>query len=537
MKIRRQSQDQLSKGDQVEVKRPNGAYYAATVLRPPSVMQKSMVFVEYQAVYEGSKSVKGYVDLSHVRPLPPLEPNRYFKAGDSVDAYWDHGWRKGVVRDILENSKYIVGFEDYGEKEEESEIEQCNLRLHREWDDGSWVPPLTELTKSSKEKDDKSRKVKVKIVFGKRPKDAKFQKDDEVEVTSDEEGFRGSWFSAVVVEYIGNDKYLVEYLTLKTEDGMPLREEAKAHHVRPCPPGLSCVASFGLREVVDAWYNDGWWVGVISRVLTGTTYAVYFSLTNEELEFDHSKLRLHRDWMNGKWILASEEKSGQLVTSSNKLLHKMDVEEKRIQAKFPKGMKVEVKSDEYGYEGSWFSAVTTDSLGNDKYLVEYLTLKTEDQDAFLREVAYASYIRPPPPPHAQRAYRYKLFENVDAWYNDGWWIGQIIKILTGWRYAVYFRTTNEVLEFEHDDLRLHQEWINGKWVTSSRMKNISMLYSEDSYFAHNHQNQSHISCYGSLCRITITNACLPSFFRTLAEVQRELQPFLNQSLAASEPRY
>ena len=146
----------------------------------------------------------------------------------------------------------------------------------------------------------------MKIVFGKRPKDAKFQKDDEVEVTSDEEGFRGSWFSAVVVEYIGNDKYLVEYLTLKTEDGMPLREEAKADHIRPCPPELSCVASFGLREVVDAWYNDGWWVGVISRVLTGTTYAVYFSLTNEELQFDHFNLRLHQDWMNGKWIIASE---------------------------------------------------------------------------------------------------------------------------------------------------------------------------------------------------------------------------------------
>ncbi|KAK6265234.1 hypothetical protein QUC31_016071 [Theobroma cacao] len=467
MKIRRQLQGQISKGDRVEVKRPNGAYYAATVLRFPSVTRKNTVFVEYEVINEGTKHVKEYVDLSNLRPLPPCEPNRCFVPGDSVDAHWENGWRKGVVKDILENSKYVVGFDGNGEKEEESEIEQCNLRLHREWDDGSWVPPFTELTQSSKEKDDKFRRVKVKIVFGKRAADAKLRKDDEVEVTREEEGFRGSWFSAVIVEYIRNDKYLVECTTLRTEDGMPFREEANACHIRPCPPELSPIAGFHLREVVDAWYNDGWWVGVISGVLAGPKYAVYFSQTNEELEFDHSYLRIHQDWINGKWTIASEETSRQLLTNSNKLLHKMAVKEKRLKAKFPKGMKVEVKSDEYGFEGSWFSAVIVDSLGNDKYLVEYLTLKTEDQEALLREEAYASYIRPHPP-HAEHAYPYQLLENVDAWYNDGWWIGQIVKVFTGWRYTVYFRTTNEELEFEHGDLRPHQEWINGKWVIASR---------------------------------------------------------------------
>lgn len=166
-------------------------------------------------------------------------------------------------------------------------------------------------------------------------------------------------------------------------------------------------------------------------------------------------------------MLGMQEKSGQPVTNSNKLLHKMDVDhESWFQLKFPNGMKVEVKSDEYGYEGSWFSAVIIDSLGNDKYLVEYLTLKTEDQNAFLREEAYASFIRPRPP-LVRCVHCYELLDNVDAWYNDGWWIGKIIKVLDGWRYAVYFGTTNEILEFEHNDLRLHREWINGKWVTAS----------------------------------------------------------------------
>lgn len=164
-----------------------------------------------------------------------------------------------------------------------------------------------------------------------------------------------------------------------------------------------------------------------------------------------------------------QENSRRLVLNSNRLLHKMDVDEKRFRAKFPKGTRVEVKSDEPGYEGSWYSAIIVDSLDNDKYLVEYLTLKTEDLGAYLREEAYASYIRPRPQ-HARCTRRYKLFENVDAWYNDGWWIGQVIKVLTTWKYAVYFQTTNEVMEFEHNDLRLHQEWINGKWIIPSKVR-------------------------------------------------------------------
>ena len=43
--------------------------------------------------------------------------------------------------DIYENSKYLVLFD---EEEQELEIEQWNLRLHRNWVRGSWDPPLLE---------------------------------------------------------------------------------------------------------------------------------------------------------------------------------------------------------------------------------------------------------------------------------------------------------------------------------------------------------------------------------------------------------
>ncbi|GAB2287949.1 hypothetical protein Dimus_022301 [Dionaea muscipula] len=37
-----------------------------------------------------------------------------------------------------------------------------------------------------------------------------FSKGSLVEVSSDEDGFQGAWFSAMVVDRIGEDKFLVE---------------------------------------------------------------------------------------------------------------------------------------------------------------------------------------------------------------------------------------------------------------------------------------------------------------------------------------
>ena len=44
---------------------------------------------------------------------------------------------------------------------------------------------------------------------------------------------------------------------------------------------------------------------MISKVLGGSKYLVYFRGTNEEIEFKHSDLRPHQDWNdgNGLWLL------------------------------------------------------------------------------------------------------------------------------------------------------------------------------------------------------------------------------------------
>lgn len=149
----------------------------------------------------------------------------------------------------------------------------------------------------------KSRKLVLKLKCSNRTSGASFENGTVVEVSSDEEGYEGAWYTAKIIDHIGSDKFLVEYEHLVTDDGTELlREETCASYIRPCPPRLPPVAQFKVLQQVDTLYNDGWWKGTISKVLSGSKYVVYFSSTNEELEFKHSNLRPHQDWINGRWI-------------------------------------------------------------------------------------------------------------------------------------------------------------------------------------------------------------------------------------------
>lgn len=94
--------------------------------------------------------------------------------------------------------------------------------------------------------------------------------------------------------YLGNNKFLVEYHNLTTDDGIKLlREESYVQYIRHFPPKVSTMFYFNKLQEIDAWYNEGWWEGVISKVRSSSEYSVYFRPTNEELTFEHSKLRPH----------------------------------------------------------------------------------------------------------------------------------------------------------------------------------------------------------------------------------------------------
>ncbi|KAI5398701.1 hypothetical protein KIW84_064179 [Lathyrus oleraceus] len=128
-----------------------------------------------------------------------------------------------------------------------------------------------------------------------------------VEVCSDEDGLKGVWFSATLVEPKAGWRFVVEYDSLLDDNYSDLlREEISLLQIRPRPPKTDDVDQFKFLDEVDAYYRDGWWVGVVSKVLGDSKYVVYFRSFNEEMEFQHSQLRLHQDWVDNKWVMASK---------------------------------------------------------------------------------------------------------------------------------------------------------------------------------------------------------------------------------------
>ncbi|OIT38101.1 PREDICTED: DUF724 domain-containing protein 3-like [Nicotiana attenuata] len=130
---------------------------------------------------------------------------------------------------------------------------------------------------------------------------------------------------------------------------------------------------------------------------------------------------------------------------------------------FEKGDEVEVASQEYGYIGSYYTATIVSSVGAYHYRVKYKTLLTDDESAPLEEIVTVGEIRSVPPQHPEINFR--LYGIVDAFDNDGWWLGFITGRI-GTKYIVYFPTTADEVAYPPEVLRFHQEWYNGKWVFS-----------------------------------------------------------------------
>ncbi|KAI3500850.1 hypothetical protein L1887_36676 [Cichorium endivia] len=97
-----------------------------------------------------------------------------------------------------------------------------------------------------------------------------------VEVCSDKDGFQGAWFAATVINQVSSRNCLIEYKSLKNdEDTEFLTKVVDSNHIRPHLVH-EVVNHFCVLEEVDALYNDGWWVGVISKVVGKQKYMVYF---------------------------------------------------------------------------------------------------------------------------------------------------------------------------------------------------------------------------------------------------------------------
>ncbi|KAG2305478.1 hypothetical protein Bca4012_061766 [Brassica carinata] len=261
---------------------------------------------------------------------------------------------------------------------------------------------------------------------------------------------------------------MIEYKDLREENGVePLKEEADFLHVRPPPPSDEDI-DFAVGDKIDAFYNDGWWVGDVIESMKDGSVGIFFRQTNEKMRFGRQGLRLHKDWVNGTWELplkrGEEMKRAKSVPCERNVRRKIAMDKQC----FSIGTPVEVSSIEEGFEDSWFLAKLIEYRGTDKCLVEYDKLKAEDGKEPLREEVNVSQIRPQPLEMVM-VNPFEKLDKVNALYNDGWWVGVVRKVLAKSSYLVHFSRTDEMLKFHHSQLRLHQEWVDGKWVASSKV--------------------------------------------------------------------
>ncbi|WCJ26740.1 protein of unknown function 724 1 [Euphorbia peplus] len=149
---------------------------------------------------------------------------------------------------------------------------------------------------------------------------------------------------------------------------------------------------------------------------------------------------------------------------------------KNITGFLSKESMVEVARNKQGSKGSsWYTAKILQREGNRNLLVEYQTLFSVNQK--LTENVDISSIRPLPPPSAADQ-SYEAGDVVDAFHCGGWWKGVVGKVEVledgSRRYNVVLENSSqEELEFfRSDSLRFHLVCNGGRWVLSSKLKEL-----------------------------------------------------------------
>ncbi|KAF9605547.1 hypothetical protein IFM89_017566, partial [Coptis chinensis] len=212
-------------------------------------------------------------------------------------------------------------------------------------------------------------------------------------------------------------------LTVDEKGTKPLKEFVLMVNLRPLPPREKDY-NFKMNDEVDAYYNDGWWEGFVTMEKEGDRFVVYFRGSKEEIEFGKSDLRLHREYASWLPPLFGEEAPFTMldVSTSSKLEIDQNKNLSKLEVNFDEGMHVEVSSDEDGFVGAWFTAIVVKAVGENKFLVEYQTMRTDDETELLKEEVDALHIRPPPSRKSSSG-----------------------------RYIVYFRENNEEIEFSSEN--------------------------------------------------------------------------------------
>ncbi|GFQ06964.1 hypothetical protein PHJA_002840500 [Phtheirospermum japonicum] len=161
----------------------------------------------------------------------------------------------------------------------------------------------------------------------------------EVEVLSQDSGIRGCWFRASIIkkhkdkvklqykdvkDAIDESKNLEEWILasrLASPDALGIRLSGRTI-VRPTPLSdegrFSGVVNAG--SIVDAWWHDGWWEGVVVKKESEDCLFVYFPAEKQEVKFSLCDLRHSMEWLENGWQNLKERPDlASKLSSTNKI--------------------------------------------------------------------------------------------------------------------------------------------------------------------------------------------------------------------------
>ncbi|KAG2304368.1 hypothetical protein Bca52824_033019 [Brassica carinata] len=142
-------------------------------------------------------------------------------------------------------------------------------------------------------------------------------------------------------------------------------------------------------------------------------------------------------------------------------------EENRLPTLFEIGADVEIASNEDTTCRIWYPAKVVDLNGVDRVTVEfYRTMFAEKKK--VQNTITTEKIRPAPPTNFQKAF--EMNDNVEGFYKNGWYSGQVKMVLGDNTYSVYLNSSMETIQFEPSHLRIHREWIDGVWKMADEMQ-------------------------------------------------------------------
>ncbi|WOG88935.1 hypothetical protein DCAR_0208170 [Daucus carota subsp. sativus] len=142
----------------------------------------------------------------------------------------------------------------------------------------------------------------------------------QVEVLCQDSGVRGCWFRALIIKK-NKDKVKVRYLDIKDAadevhnleewilssrvalpDEWCLRINGRAT-VRPAPVFNKVQDALVVKDgsVVDVWWHDGWWEGIIIRKEAEDNICVYFPAEKRDSIFCQNDIRPSQEWLGTGW--------------------------------------------------------------------------------------------------------------------------------------------------------------------------------------------------------------------------------------------